>query len=410
MVAADDDEESVATAPQLVVAVKPLSDNFPTLPAVASMTGASTDMLKSLNAQAGALEARIAQGQVAIESKLNQQKAIFEGRLHSQEEANLVIVAQNDKIKKVVDGLKAIDDRLRTHSKQLEDAIHTRRTELRTLKLKLGVSVDFVDTSLKGTNLEGSPELAILATPQTVPKTSPTHQIAVVAVKEIDEDAGKIEVPAEQEQTEDDEEASDDEEQEQSQSDDDDDDDSADSAPAGTSLLMMSSRHRRVSLRDAIQPAAPQAGASASDTMQPHDLLHVLSQEVSSLAEQDQDGDAKLKKMFVEAFKKGNQRHTALLNLQKQLNVSRATMIANQPKLKVAEAQLMTKLDGVDNKLRGISHFLKKLAKLAVAPVAQADQLEKALPDVVTPQNKVAGIAGVGASLAHAAPRASKRK
>merc|ERR1719183_3138842 len=144
------------------LAQKPKGADLPHLPAVSSMLGTASETLKSISSQATTLEARVVQVQTENEAKMARQKAVFDRRLRVQEESNRAIVNQNGDISKEIASLKDDNIALRKHSKELQVDNRLMRIELQTLQTKLGVSRDFVATSLTSTDDSKAKDLVIL--------------------------------------------------------------------------------------------------------------------------------------------------------------------------------------------------------------------------------------------------------
>ena len=157
-----------------------------------------------------------------------------------------------------------------------------------------------------------------------------------------------------------------DEEEEKDTKDDDKDDDEKDDDKE-ESFVQVRSRTRRMhrsrmdaNAEEGLAEIEADLGTSQEDAApalvipnkNPRDLLNVLSSGVDSLAKQEKASDAKLKTMFVTAFKKGTKRHQALLAEQKSLNATSAQLGALQTKLKAAEVHLEGRRDSLKERLQ----------------------------------------------------------
>jgi hypothetical protein len=316
--------------------------------------------LKSISSQANTLEARVMQVQTENEAKMARQKAVFDRRLKTQEEANRRTVSENGQISKEISDLNAHNVALRKHAKELQVDNRLLRIEFQTFQTKLGVSRDFVTTALASTDDSKAKELVIL------------------------KDANKEEHDEDREE-DDDSDDRDEDDGDNSGKDDDDDDSGDDSGP---SFLALASRTQRSAVADGMQEAQLDDldggdGENKPDIMNPKDLLKVLQKGVENLAAEEKDGEAKLKTMFLSDFQGGSKRHIALIAQQKTLNATRASVKQRQDLLKVAEAHLELTKSHLEQRLRGLGLFLQKLAHVALAPASEVPKMIKALPSAV---------------------------
>merc|ERR1719218_147852 len=116
---ADDKEtqEAPATVPSPLDAGP---DGFPQLPAVSQMLSEASGTMKSVNARASSLEARVVQAQMQSESKMAKQKAAFEEKLKQQEEGNQAVITANANITSEIKSLQNSNAALKKHGKEVE--------------------------------------------------------------------------------------------------------------------------------------------------------------------------------------------------------------------------------------------------------------------------------------------------
>eukprot|EP00929_Paragymnodinium_shiwhaense_P120949 TRINITY_DN9302_c0_g1_i1.p2 TRINITY_DN9302_c0_g1~~TRINITY_DN9302_c0_g1_i1.p2 ORF type:complete len:492 (+),score=208.30 TRINITY_DN9302_c0_g1_i1:80-1555(+) len=401
------------------------TDGFPVLPAVSAMTDATSETMKSLNSQASILEARIAQMQMENEAKLARQKAIFETKLKAQEVTNREVREQNQHISAEIATLTDANGNLTKQAKNLEDENHLGRVELKTLQAKLKLVREFLDESLEATSDRGAEVLEVLQRSGSVRvakkvKTPPpaTTELSSEADKDQESDdngedgdeTSNEQAPAlvqnstQEEGGEADAESTDaQDDQEGEATSDDDEEEVVEEDEASTSFLALKSQVHRMRVKEAaaagealgdgamseieeelLKPLAKQE-QQAQLAASPRDLLKVLSSNVDGLAQEQQANGAKLKKLFLAAYKAGNKRHTALLSQQKSLNATRSELSATQTKLKGAVNHLETTHEHLAERLRGVGLFMQRLGHLAIAPVAEAKHLLKNLPSKVAP-------------------------
>jgi len=327
---------------------------------------------------------------------------IFEQRLKDQEGGNRQIVSENEQVTKEISTLKTGNAKLRKHAEELAEGNRLKRAELRILQAKLGISTDFIQASIKATNDKDVKELAVLSSKAPVVAVANTEvQADAKAEKEADADAAADEKDDEKDDAKDD--KADDAK---------DDDDKDDDEEQGESFMEMSSRTRRVRESEAEEGLAQmEADIAESATpalvvppKNPRDLLHVLSAGVDSLQQQEKASDAKLKAMFVAAFKKGTKRHQTLIAQQKALNATRSQLTVLQGKLQAAESHLEGRRDSLKERLRGLGLFLQRLGHLALSPSTEASKLMKSLPAEVTPQKAPAAATDASSSDASSDP------
>jgi len=368
-------------------------DGFPALPAVSAMTDSAAETLKSVNSQALVLEARLAQTQKENQEKLAKQKAIFEERLKTQEQGNRVVVSENADINASIDALREGNANLTNHAKELRAENRLKRSELQTLKAKIGLASEFVAESLKATDEQGVAALAVLNKPVV---THGHKDIALVATSEHDGDkkvsthgswlqAKKMQaktIAAKQDDEDSDGDEDDDDDDEKSPvpvKDDDSDDDRADS------FLALSSKVHRVSTKRSEDNSDFQFDESLAyhhkrSLTNPRDLISSLYSGVDTLSKQGDANAARLKALFVGAFKKGGKRHSALLVRQKALNATREGLQNTQERLQKAVSHLDGTFRSLDGRLQGLGNFLRRLGHLGAAPDTEAKRIMKTLP------------------------------
>jgi len=364
------------------------ADGYPQLPAVSQMLSSSAGTLKTVNSQAGSLEARVVQAQMQIEAKMAKQKAAFEEKLKIQEESNRVVIQANDNIVVEINNLKLNNTNLKKHAHESGQNNQLMRSELHTLQSHLGGATEFTAKSLSSTDDSKNAVLEVLQNPRVHHKS--LMQTSSKSSHDADDDSDD----------EDDDEDSSDDSNEQSKEgtdgkdDDKDDDDSEDEET--TSLLSVSKKVHRVSksadaaasfetamseLESAVPAAAPLTADVGSNA---ESLLEGLSREVARLANQEKQSEKTLKDLFIRDFRAGAKRKAALLASQKALLATRSSLRKLQDKLKTADAHLQDTSKHLQSRLHGLGQFLQKMVHLALAPTQEAPHLLKALPQHVT--------------------------
>lgn len=366
---ADTPEDSLPAVP---AAVDVGPDGLPELPAVDSMLGNATNMLSQVASQYQILEAKLQQQQKASQTKMAKQKTVFEQKLKDQEEGNRVVITENTKIKAEIDELKKGNDVFREHSKVVQESSRVMRSELHALQTKIGSARNFVAKSLEDTDDSAAKDLVVLQTSDVSTSHHKAHHgfghraLVQVAQESDNEDDDSSEDNAHSRDNED----------EDDQADGDGDDDSK-----SVSFLGLSSRVRRGDNSDVDVDggAEPQGSPQA-----PSDLLDTLSKGIDHVADEQKAQEAKLKAIFRKNFQAGSRRHASLLMHQKSLKAEKASLTSLQAKLHTAEEHVEGTEKDLQQRLRGLGLFIQHLGHLALAPVAEAPRLLKALPQAVT--------------------------
>lgn len=424
----DDSTAALApAAPETDAAAQAPADGQIALPTVQSLAGTAADKMKKLHSQASILEARIAQTQMENEAKLARQKTIFEQKLKTQDDNNRDVMDVNANISAQVQRLKTGNANLRKKAKELQDGNHLKQQELQTLTAKLDIAKSFIGESLQATNDQHSTELNVLQSSssnsqlgaKTTKKKAPTasmfHASRHAEAASSEKDDADDKDGADDESTADDEEADADSDSkkvskkdkkqtntaDEEDDDEDDDQDEDDGEKGAESFVAVKSKVHRIRVRRRRQmaeadlgqtsneEAAPSAPQQASSSAQPQDLLAVLTSGVENLAKEDKASDARLKTLFMTAFKKGTKRHTALLTQQKTLRQEKARLEAMQNKLETAVEHLEKTKANLKERLHGLGLFLQRLGHLAVAPAGETQRLMKSLPDKVQTAQEV---------------------
>jgi chromosome segregation ATPase len=337
------------------------ADGFPELPAVTAMLGSASGTMRTINQEAKTLEAQVLQVEAQNEEKMQQQKAVFERKLHQQEARNREVIAENTAISHAIEELKEGNTELRKHAKTLSEENHLMRTELHTLQNKLGQANQFISDSMGATDDSKAKELAVLK--GTAKRRHETAELEVAkASKKVEDD---------------------DDDKDDKDDDDDDDDDKADNK--ATSFMEMSSKTKKMfaetedSMEDEEVPTTTQAPAD------PKSLVDTLHGEVETMQKEGKESERKLKAIFVATYQEGQKRHQALISQQKSLNATRSSLTELQEELKTADKHLEHTRTDLKQRLRGLGLFVQRLAHLALAPGREVSHLMDALPANVGP-------------------------
>jgi len=343
-------------------------DGFPKLPAINKMLDDADQTMKSINAQASALEKRVVQAQMEKAATMERQKAVFEGKLHAQEEENRAMVAANDAISKEIAALEAGNAALTKHAKELQADNALMRLELESLQASLASAGSYASETLAQTDDSHAEALSVLdpkaAAEETPPPAKKHHHghhdhgkawLMESSSRAALDDAAEADAEADG--------AADDAQ--------DDDYDAEDSAAESFLSVAHSARLRATARRQ-----EPDVNARS--------IVDTLQQGLESLQKQERDGEAKLKELFISAFQAGSKRHEALEVHQKALNWTRASLLSTQGKLKAAESHLSDTKQRLQLHVRGLGLFVQRLAHLALAPPTEVPHLLQALPNNIS--------------------------
>lgn len=373
-----DNEEPEATS-EVPAAADVGSDGFPQLPPVSQMLSSASGTLKTVNSQAGDLQARVGKAQLQVEAKLAKEKAAFEEKLKQQEANNRMIIAQNANITSEIKKLQSGNADIKKNSHEVEAHSRLMRSQLHTLESHLGIAKTFISKSEASTDDSKNSLLDVLHNHPHKHVLVQTTDNATKGAKDDDDD----------DDTDDDEDSNDSQKSEDKDDDDDSDDDDSQSGPSRpTSFLSISNQVKRAPV-DAASAEVDASELAGEDSLpgekssDPQDLLAVLSQEVTNLAKQEKESSKKLKDLFIKAFKAGAQRKQALLKQQKTLMASRNSLLSLQSDLKKAEAHVEGTRDHLRDRLYGLGRYIQKLAHVAMAPSTEVPHLLEVLPKAV---------------------------
>jgi len=346
------------------------ADGYPQLPAVATMLHEAAQTMGSISTRTNDLAKRIAQAQADKAQKMQKQKAVFEKKLHTQEEENRAMLATNSKITAAINTLKSENAATVKHASELQAANKVMRTELATLQAKLGAAKAFTVAAMSATDDSRAPELGVLKAPAPAPRAAPASRAAPRGSPKSRRAPAMVALSK----------RGDSDVQESGGEEDRDDqaDDADDGADDGTSFLAVGRNATRVTA----------AGADDAE-----DVLSILKRDVEALQKQERDSEANLKQRFLKDFQAGAKRHAVLVAHQRALNATRSGLTALQAKLRSAERHLEATHGHLEERMRGVGLFIQRLAHLALAPQTETPGLMKHLPASVKPEPAPAAVA-----------------
>jgi len=103
----------------------------------------ASSVVKRLSVQAGALEQKVVQAEMASEAKIERQRALFDSKLKQQEQSSVDAIAENDKISKQIQTLKNANGGMASKNKALKATNHVMEMELKIMNKKLHSAGDF---------------------------------------------------------------------------------------------------------------------------------------------------------------------------------------------------------------------------------------------------------------------------
>lgn len=381
-------------------------DGLPELPSVGSMMNGATATLSGINAKANELQAKMMAVQKENQARIEKQKAVFDKKLKEQEQKNQEVISENAKFAKKIMDLKSFNEKTLQNSKELQKQNELRRKELDTFDELLGKAQAFVEDSINSNDDSHAPELAIL-TEKKEPEKSAEKPLLPIGQEHLDQEAPpKVTLSSikktlvrakdvEKKQATDDgdddtdtetavasvEEKTDEKDEQVAnvetveKDEKDSSDDTHVDADGSEDLSFME-------IEETVSEEPTDAAAGGSDAAaDPEGLLAVLSKGVKDLKKEGRESEKKLKGLFLNSFKAGNTRHTALLAQQKVLKSTLTSMKTYGAKLQAAETHLKDTKAKLDKSLHNTGLVLSKLANVAVAPADKAgkelDAMEK---------------------------------
>eukprot|EP00933_Yihiella_yeosuensis_P024527 TRINITY_DN1901_c5_g1_i1.p1 TRINITY_DN1901_c5_g1~~TRINITY_DN1901_c5_g1_i1.p1 ORF type:complete len:418 (+),score=159.79 TRINITY_DN1901_c5_g1_i1:122-1375(+) len=384
---------TLATADQTEIADEPLDplqvklptipsvdsagkDGLPELPSVGDMMTGASSTLAGINAKANELQSKMMAVQKENQARIQKQKAVFDKKLREQEAKNQGVIAENAKIAKVIMDLKTNNEKTLQRSKDLEKQNALRRKELDAFDNLLGKAQAFVEDSINSNDDSHAPELTILTEKKEPEKKQPETETLPIGTERLDQEPmpkvtlssvkSKVAKSKEVEQKRDSDDGDDDmvgetdEKSEKVETEiekaDKDVKDGADDAEGDGEDLSF------IEVEETVSEEPADAGAGAD----PEGLLTVLTKGVKDLKKEGRESEKKLKSLFLNSFKAGNTRHTALVAQQKVLKQTLTSMKAYGAKLQGAESHLKDTKGKLDKSLHNTGLVLQKLAKVAV--------------------------------------------
>lgn len=103
----------------------------------------ASSVVKSLSVQAGALEQKVVQAEMASEAKIERQRALFDSKLTQQEKSSVDAIAENNQISKQIQTLKNANGAMASKNKALKATNHVMEMELKIMNKKLHSAGDF---------------------------------------------------------------------------------------------------------------------------------------------------------------------------------------------------------------------------------------------------------------------------
>lgn len=103
----------------------------------------ASSVVKSLSVQAGSLEQKVVQAEMASEAKIERQRALFDSKLKQQEQSSVEAIAENGKISKQIQTLKNANAAMANKNKALKATNHVMEMELKIMNKKLHSAGDF---------------------------------------------------------------------------------------------------------------------------------------------------------------------------------------------------------------------------------------------------------------------------
>lgn len=291
---------------------------------------------------------------------------------------------QNEAITEGIKALKAHNEGIRKHSKELEEGNRLMRNELSTLQSQLAEASAFASATLKSTSDSQARDVSNLQTGSNGLQSSLHERAKDTPKVEVQDDDGDEDDNDDENHDESKTDEVDDKKVEHNEENKDEDVDDPSFLELGASVS--SSRSDEIQMADAELTSAgmdsvglgetPAASVASSN---PQDMVGMLSSGIANLAKEERAGEAKLKSMFLVAFRAGAQRRATLLAQQQSLNASRHAHEAVEKRLQRAEKHLEATREELQHRLHSLGTFVLRLARLAQAKPEEVPQLMKSL-------------------------------
>eukprot|EP00930_Biecheleria_cincta_P035969 TRINITY_DN24699_c0_g1_i1.p1 TRINITY_DN24699_c0_g1~~TRINITY_DN24699_c0_g1_i1.p1 ORF type:complete len:356 (-),score=129.16 TRINITY_DN24699_c0_g1_i1:26-1045(-) len=273
------------------------------LPDVSAILESSTNTMSSITAQAAQLQKQIESARSENILRLQKERKVFDSKLKDQEATNKKVAKQNAVLAKGIMNLNKTNSDLLKSAEKLQKGNSARREELKLLKEQLEASVGFMADAYTSTDDSSAKELEVLK----------PEQQASTATKKI-------------------------------------------------SLLEMSEDAVQETGSLEIQEAEAAAGKPDEEA---ENIVVKLQNGVKEMREQGAESEKKLKAMFLEHFKAGVARHTALLEQSKVLQSTLDSLKKYAERLIEANKHLKATQAKLDSQLKDGSIFLKRLGEVA---------------------------------------------
>jgi len=385
------------------------------LPAVTYMMNASANTLGKISKHVTNLGDHMSQLISQQKAELASQKAEFEKKLKLQAESNTKLEAQNDKTSTEIWQLEKSNDDLRSQAKKLQKENVNLRKAFTIVQAKADAVDDFAKKVLEVTDDAESSELAVLSQKEEN-KDSDSEQDQDADGS--NQDVGKT-ADSDQDNKDGDAAPAADTDSEQASEDDSNQDaqpaanatatEDSDDQETGSSFLALSSKLKLkrgddetddasdnqveeksdessddTQVEEASQNATSDNAPSDSNDNAPadpksQDMVEELKDEIAQLSQQQETSRAELTKMFNARFKKGANKKAQILDKQKLLDSTKASLTKLHTELEGAVKHLKVTKKKLEDQLHGLGHYLGKLASFVSEPAADA---EKALPSL----------------------------
>jgi len=382
------------------------------LPAVTYMMNASASTLSKISKHVSTIGDHMSQLISQQKAELASQKTEFEKKLKVQAENNNKLESQNEKTSAEIWQLEKSNDDLRSQAKTLQKENANLRKAFTTVEAKVGAVDEFAKKVLEATDDAESPELAVLNQKEGKDSDSDQDQDADVS----NQDAAK-DGDVDQENKNGDAAPAADTDSEQAQDGDSNQEaqptanatatEDSDDEEAPSSFIALSAKLKRRRGDDEPDDASDEKSDEGSDDnqveeasqnatsdnadaptdapadSQSQDMVDQLKNEIAQLSQQQENSHSELQKLFDARFKKGANRKAQILDKQKLLDTTKASLTKLHTELEGAVKHLKVTKKKLEDQLHGLGHYLGKLASFVSEPAADAEKAIPSLPSDV---------------------------
>lgn len=302
----DPSNDALPDVPKSLGELPDVPNSMGGLPELSSMLEGQSDTLSGINSQATQLQKQIQSLESQNTFRLYNEKKIFDLKLEDQEEQNKELAKQNNHLAKEIIDMNQTNANILKDAAELQKGNADRRKELKLLKEHLEASVSFMAHAYTTSDDSNEADLEVLKSAGEVPQ-----ELSLISIsegkgreKDIHEDSGL----------------------------------------------------------DFIKLAESAAGQPDEEAAA---IVTNLQTGLNAMQKQGLASEEKLKAMFLQHFRVGNARHSALIAQNKVLQATLDSMKKHSERLRLATKHLTATQKQLDAELHDGSIFLRRVGRIA---------------------------------------------